>query len=47
MNTLVQALNQAAATWWLIVLHVSWQASLLAVLLVAVVWLGRRWPVEN
>lgn len=37
-------LNSAAATWSSIAYHVTWQASLLAVLLLAVVRLGRRWP---
>src|SRR5262245_61305992 len=44
MNAFVSAVNAAAAAWWPLVVHVSWQASLLAVLLLAVVWLGRRWP---
>src|SRR5436190_5895168 len=44
MNAFTQSLNQAAAAWWLFVLHVTWQASLLAALLVIVVLSGRRWP---
>ena len=42
MNALAQTLNEAAAMWWLFVLHVTWQASLLAALLVIVVLCGRR-----
>jgi beta-lactamase regulating signal transducer with metallopeptidase domain/protocatechuate 3,4-dioxygenase beta subunit len=44
MHALLEALNRAAATWWPFVLHVTWQASLLAALLLALVWAGRRWP---
>ncbi len=44
MQLLLPLLNRAAATWFSFVYHVSWQASLLAVLLLVVVLLGRRWP---
>jgi beta-lactamase regulating signal transducer with metallopeptidase domain len=44
MNTFVHTFNQAAAAWWVFVVNVSWQASLLAVLLVCLVLIGRRWP---
>ena len=44
MQRLLPLLNRAAATWFSFVYHITWQASLLAVLLLAVVLLGRRWP---
>ena len=44
MQLLLPLLNSAAATWFSFVYHVTWQASLLAVLILAVVLLGRRWP---
>ncbi len=44
MQLLLPQLNGAAATWFSFVYQVTWQASLLAVLLLAVVLLGRRWP---
>jgi beta-lactamase regulating signal transducer with metallopeptidase domain/thiol-disulfide isomerase/thioredoxin len=44
MQLLVAKLNSAAAIWFSFVSHVTWQASLLAVLLLAVVAVARRWP---
>ncbi len=44
MPQLLPMLNSAAETWFSIAYHVAWQASLLAVLILAVVRLGRRWP---
>jgi beta-lactamase regulating signal transducer with metallopeptidase domain/thiol-disulfide isomerase/thioredoxin len=44
VQRLLPLLNSAAATWFLFVYHITWQASLLAVLVLAVVLLGRRWP---
>jgi beta-lactamase regulating signal transducer with metallopeptidase domain/thiol-disulfide isomerase/thioredoxin/protocatechuate 3,4-dioxygenase beta subunit len=44
VQLLLPKLNGAAAIWFPFVYHAAWQASLLAVLLLAVVWLGRRWP---
>ena len=44
MQRLLPLLNGAAATWFSFVYHITWQASLLAVLVLAVVLLGRRWP---
>ena len=44
MQPLLPLLNDAAAKWFPFVYHVTWQASLLAVLLLVVVRLGRRWP---
>ena len=44
MNAFTLALDQAAREWWLVVFHVTWQASFLAALLIGVVFLGRRWP---
>jgi beta-lactamase regulating signal transducer with metallopeptidase domain len=43
MNAFTLALDRAAAEWWQAVFHVTWQASLLAALLMGVVFLGRRW----
>ncbi len=44
MPPLLPLLNDAAAKWSPFVYHVTWQATLLAVLILAVVRLGRRWP---
>ena len=44
MQLLVEKLNSAAALWYPFVYHVAWQASLLAVVLLVIVRLGRRWP---
>jgi beta-lactamase regulating signal transducer with metallopeptidase domain/thiol-disulfide isomerase/thioredoxin len=44
MQLLIPKLNGAAVIWFSFVGHAAWQASLLAVLLLAVVGLGRRWP---
>ncbi len=43
MHVLWPMINRAAATWFFLVYHVTWQASLLAVLFIAIVLLGRRW----
>ncbi|HWB13058.1 MAG TPA: M56 family metallopeptidase [Pirellulales bacterium] len=44
MQLLLPKLNGAAAIWFPFVYHAVWQASLLAVLLLGIVGLGRRWP---
>ncbi|MHC5539755.1 M56 family metallopeptidase, partial [Singulisphaera rosea] len=44
MQPLLPQINDAAANWFPYVWHVTWQASLLTVLLLVVVRLGRRWP---
>jgi beta-lactamase regulating signal transducer with metallopeptidase domain len=44
MNAVIEAINWAAEAWWPYVLHVTWTSSLVAVLLMTAVWLGRRWP---
>ena len=44
MNTVIDGLNHAAATWWPHVFHGAWQALVLGVVLLAIVWFGRRWP---
>ncbi len=44
MQLFLPKLNSAAAIWFSLVGHAAWQASLLAVLVLAVVGLGRRWP---
>lgn len=44
MQPILPKLNNAAAVWFSYVGHSAWQASLLAVLLLVVVGVGRRWP---
>ena len=44
MNELVIMLNDAAAAWWPYVLHATWTSSVVAVVMLAVVRLCRRWP---
>ncbi len=44
MQLLLPILHSATATWFPFVCHAVWQTSLLTVLLLAVVRLGRRWP---
>ncbi|MGB2823084.1 MAG: M56 family metallopeptidase, partial [Phycisphaerae bacterium] len=46
MTSAVEAINHAAGTWWAFVAHATWQSSLLAVIFLAVVRLGRRWPAQ-
>jgi len=43
MDALINALNSSGGIWWRYVLHAAWQASLLAVVVLLVVRLGRRW----
>lgn len=44
MNVLAIGLNTASTSWWTYVSHATWQAALVAgVLLIVVAW-GRRWP---
>jgi len=44
MPQFVSELNSIAATWFSFLYHVVWQATLLAVLLLVIVRLRRRWP---
>ncbi len=44
MQLLLPILHSATATWFPFVCHAVWQTSLLTVLLLAVVRLGRCWP---
>ena len=44
MNHFVDLLNRAGEIWWPYVLHATWQTSLVGLLLLAIVRLGRRWP---
>ncbi|MCD4823872.1 MAG: PEP-CTERM sorting domain-containing protein [Phycisphaerae bacterium] len=44
MISIIEAINQASDIWWPYVLHITWTSSLVAVALLGVVWLGRRWP---
>ena len=46
MNAVIEALNQTAAGWWTYVAHATWQSSMLAGIILLVVWLGRRWPAQ-
>ncbi len=42
MDSAIDTLNQAAATWWLYVVAATWQGSLVAVVGLTVVWSWRR-----
>ncbi|MEX2117972.1 MAG: M56 family metallopeptidase [Pirellulales bacterium] len=44
MTTLMHPLDRWAETWWSYVLHASWQAAVLGLVLLVVLRLGRRWP---
>ena len=44
MNTLIGFLNQASQTWWSYIVPAIWQGSLVALVIVGIVWIGRRWP---
>ena len=44
MDAAVDILNQLAETWWPHVLHATWQSSLVAAVLLAMIALARRWP---
>ena len=44
MNTLIDSLNQASQTWWSYIVPAIWQGSLVALVIVGIVWIGRRWP---
>ena len=44
MQLLLSSLDRVAADWFRFVYHAAWQASLVAVLVLVVVGLGRRWP---
>ncbi len=44
MNALINALNHGGELWWRYALHVAWQATLLALIVLIVVRLARRWP---
>ena len=44
MNALIDSLNQASQTWWSYIVPAIWQGSLVALVIVGIVWIGRRWP---
>ena len=44
MNHLVDYLNLFAANWWPFLIHAAWQSTLVALLVLALVTVGRRWP---
>ncbi|MHC4718833.1 MAG: M56 family metallopeptidase [Planctomycetota bacterium] len=46
MSPAVDALNHAGRLWWTQVLHVTWQGTLLAGIVLLIVRFGRRWPVS-
>lgn len=44
MNQLVDRLNSLAQTWWPYLFHATWQSTLVALAVLALVTVGRRWP---
>ncbi|RJP30903.1 MAG: hypothetical protein C4527_08760 [Candidatus Omnitrophota bacterium] len=42
-NTLILTVSEFSEWWWNTVLFMTWQSSLICLLLLAVVWCGRRW----
>jgi beta-lactamase regulating signal transducer with metallopeptidase domain len=44
VTSLIDGLNSSGGAWWRLALHVTWQASLLALVALALVRVGRRWP---
>ncbi len=46
MNSLVDTINQAAGSWWPHLWHATWQASLVAAVVLITVRLGRRWRAQ-
>lgn len=46
LNSAIQVLNEAGHTWWSHVFPLTWTSSLVAVVLLAVIWIGRRWPAQ-
>ena len=40
----IETLNRTADVWWTYVFHATWQSSLVAAVLLTLVWMGRRWP---
>ncbi len=46
MNLAIEVLNQAGHTWWSYVFPLTWTSSLVAAILLAVIWIGRRWPAQ-
>lgn len=46
MNSVVESLNAAGGVWWVYAFHATWTSSLVAAVLLAVVWVGRRWPAQ-
>ena len=44
MNPIADFLNGAGDAWWPLAVHVTWQASLVAAVVLSAVWVGRRWP---
>ena len=43
MNAMIESANSAAEIWWSWIVSASWQAAIVGLLLLAVVWCGRRW----
>ena len=46
LDSIIQVLNEAGETWWRYVFPLTWTSSLVAAFLLAVVWIGRRWPAQ-
>ena len=44
MNGYIDTLNQTAQTWWPYIWHATWQGSLVALVILVIVSLRRRWP---
>ena len=44
INTLIDALERSGGAWWNYAFSVAWQATLLAILILAILHIGRRWP---
>jgi HEAT repeat protein/beta-lactamase regulating signal transducer with metallopeptidase domain len=44
MKTLIEFVNTASEIWWTNVFHATWQAVIIGGILLAVTFLGRRWP---
>lgn len=44
MMAVVDVLSRAGELWWRYALHAAWQASVLGIVVLVVVRLGRRWP---
>ena len=46
LDSAIQVLNEAGETWWSYVFPLTWTSSLVATILLTVIWIGRRWPAQ-